>query len=168
MPHLSTSSLAIGAIIRATSNGGSEMYKKNLVIMVLAVVLTAIIAGGAVYLWQQNSKDEDSTESAQVESTEQANKTELVTEAEQQQTTQSQPTPQVNDKQLITEAMAAKYSKDVSDTDLTINEQDDTHASGLVIFAGEIAGGWWLAAKDGGNWIIVADGNGTISCADID
>ena len=64
--------------------------------------------------------------------------------------------------------MATKHSKPVTDTQITINENTGTHASGLVKFAGEIAGGWFLAAKTTGDWQIVADGNGTVICADID
>ena len=78
------------------------------------------------------------------------------------------PTPQVSDEDQIREAMATKHNKSVTDTDISINEITANHASGVVKFAGEIAGGWFLAAKTTGDWQIVADGNGTVICADID
>jgi len=61
--------------------------------------------------------------------------------------------------------MAAKHSKPVADVELTISKNTGTHATGGVTFAGEMGGGWWLAAKSGGNWVIVQDGNGTMDCA---
>ena len=78
------------------------------------------------------------------------------------------PGPQVSAEDEIRQAMATKHSKSVADTDISINNITTTHASGVVKFAGEIAGGWFLAAKTTGPWQIVADGNGTVICADID
>jgi hypothetical protein len=78
------------------------------------------------------------------------------------------PAPQTSAVEEIRQAMATKHNKSVSDTDISINEITANHASGVVKFAGEIAGGWFLAAKTVGDWQIVADGNGTVSCADID
>lgn len=78
------------------------------------------------------------------------------------------PAPQASDEDQIRQAMATKHNKSVADTDISINENTGTHASGVVKFAGEIAGGWFLAAKTTGDWQIVADGNGTVICADID
>jgi len=72
--------------------------------------------------------------------------------------------PQKSDLEQIREAMAAKYNKPVSQTNVTISKNTGSHASGGVTFEGEMGGGWLLAAKSGGKWVIVADGNGTISC----
>ena len=78
------------------------------------------------------------------------------------------PEPQASAEDQIREAMATKHSKSIADTDISINEITSTHASGVVKFAGEIAGGWFLTTKTTGDWQIVADGNGTVICADID
>lgn len=89
-------------------------------------------------------------------------------------TTTPDPTPsvtpasQISDEEQIHQAMATKHNKSVVDTDISINEISANHASGVVKFAGEISGGWFLAAKTTGDWQIVADGNGTVMCGDID
>jgi len=72
-----------------------------------------------------------------------------------------------SDEVLIKEAIAEKHGKSVSEANLSIGENDGIYATGVVSFAGEIAGGWWLAAKTSGEWVIVADGNGTVLCDDI-
>lgn len=68
----------------------------------------------------------------------------------------------------IKKALAEKYDKQTSEVRLDINEETSTHAQGLVRFADEISGGWWLAAKEEGKWVLVADGNGTVMCGDIE
>lgn len=75
--------------------------------------------------------------------------------------------PSLSDYELIKAAMAAKYSKPVSEVELTVSKNTGTHAQGGVKFSGEIGGGWFLAYKDVGGWIIVQDGNGTVSCETI-
>ena len=59
---------------------------------------------------------------------------------------------------------AQKYAKNISAVTISISKNTGTHAQGGVKFAGEMAGGWFLAYKDDSGWIIVADGNGTIPC----
>lgn len=142
------------------------MDKKNVVILVLAVLLTAVVAGGGVYLWQQNGNSSTTeTNNSQAET---PKETEQVGTLPEESESQPQPAAQKTEKELITEAMATKYSKPVSDVSLEINESDGTHASGVVKFAGDIAGAWWLAVKENGSWKIVADGNGVVMCDDID
>ncbi|MBD3250306.1 MAG: hypothetical protein GF381_01930 [Candidatus Pacebacteria bacterium] len=68
--------------------------------------------------------------------------------------------------QGIKQALAAKYDKDVAQTMIEISENTGTYAKGLVKFAGDISGGWFLAVRED-SWKIVADGNGTVMCADI-
>lgn len=80
-------------------------------------------------------------------------------------TTVPSPTiPQKSDIEGIEEAFAKKYNKTVDQAEISISKKDDTHAWGSVKFAGEMAGGWFLAYKNPTDWIIVQDGNGTISC----
>lgn len=64
--------------------------------------------------------------------------------------------------------LARKFSKAPAAVTIRVNQEALEHAMGLVSFEGEIGGGWWLAAKVGGEWVLVADGNGAIICADID
>lgn len=77
------------------------------------------------------------------------------------------PTQGVSDGDQLRQLFAKKYNHPVSDAIVTISKQDPTHISGGIKFQGEMAGGWFLAAKTGGNWVIVQDGNGTIDCATI-
>lgn len=81
---------------------------------------------------------------------------------------QAQPNPREQDTQKITQAMAARHSKSPTDVELTVTSNTGVYASGGVTFAGEMGGGWWLAAKENGSWIIVADGNGTVPCEAIE
>ncbi|MFC1711337.1 hypothetical protein ACFLZ1_01990 [Patescibacteria group bacterium] len=74
----------------------------------------------------------------------------------------------ISDSDQIRQALADRHSKALSETEATINEFDGSYAKGLVRFAGEIGGGWFLAYNDGTSWLIVADGNGTVICADIE
>lgn len=70
--------------------------------------------------------------------------------------------------EVIKKLVANEHNKPLSDTQIIINKRDATHVQGGVRFAGEIAGGWLLAAKnDSGQWVIVDEGNGTISCEKI-
>ncbi len=141
------------------------MEKKNVIILVLSVLLTAALVGGGVYLWQQNEKNDSSeSDSSQVEVPEETKSTETLPENNEPQ----QPVAQKTEEELIVEAMASKFNKPTADVDVEINESNGTHASGVVKFAGEVAGGWWLAVKDSSSWIIVADGNGTVLCGDIE
>ncbi|MFC1710178.1 hypothetical protein ACFL0F_00765 [Patescibacteria group bacterium] len=82
------------------------------------------------------------------------------------------PTPEsgevVSDEVMIKAAMAQKHGKGVEEVNLSVGDMSGIYASGVVSFAGEIGGGWWLAVKSGDEWIIVADGNGTVMCNDID
>ncbi|MBU1118198.1 hypothetical protein KKD37_04530 [Patescibacteria group bacterium] len=72
--------------------------------------------------------------------------------------------PPVSDELSIKQALADKYHKDLSEVNFTLSKNDGEHASGGVIFSGEISGGWVLAAKVNQQWLIVQDGNGTVSC----
>jgi len=80
------------------------------------------------------------------------------------------PTPKETKSALeqIKEAFAKKYSKPITEVNVTISKNTGTHASGGVKFAGEIGGAMWLGYNDKGKWIIVFDGQGTIPCSAIE
>lgn len=70
---------------------------------------------------------------------------------------------------LIKQAFKEKYPDwEIEKVKVQVGNSTDDYASGGVSFEDEIGGGWWLAAKVGQKWEIAADGNGTVSCADID
>lgn len=80
------------------------------------------------------------------------------------------PTPveiAVSDETLIKQALAEKYQKNISDVELTIGQTDGDFAKGTVNYAGEMGGGWWLAARQGGKWVIAQDGNGIVDCQSV-
>lgn len=69
---------------------------------------------------------------------------------------------------IFAQLFADKYNRNASESIVTISKQDSSHVSGGIKFASDIAGGWFLGAKDNGKWLIVQDGNGTISCQETD
>lgn len=142
----------------------------------LAVAIAILLmAAGAFFFWmyqQKTAKTVNPVNSVQliatpIPSVTKANTppTPTIAEITLTPTVAVSPTPQVSDLDLIKAAMAAKHGKAVGDVNLTISKNTGTHATGGVDFAGEVGGGWWLAAKSGGAWVIVQDGNGTMDCA---
>ena len=75
--------------------------------------------------------------------------------------------PQSIDDQLTT-FFCNKFSKPISDANLTVSQNTGTHATGGISFQGEIAGAMWLAHSDNGIWTVDYDGNGTIPCQDVE
>jgi len=148
------------------------MDKKTITIIILAVLLAAALAGGGVCLWRQNSGGSQTgrAASSQQPSKEQSQQTApQQKQAEQAAPSAAQnPAPQPGDAEQIRKVLAERHGKNTADTTVTVNSNDGTYAQGLVKFAGEVAGGWWLAVKaNDGRWGIIAEGNGTVSCADI-
>lgn len=138
------------------------MNESNVIILVLAVMLTAVVVGGGVYLWQQNENEIIETSSSQI----QADNNSDVSQEESIEVEDTQPTVEAKD--VMAGLLATKHSRDAAEANLTVEEDTGTHAKGLVIFDGDIGGGWWLAAKADDKWVLVADGNGTVMCSDID
>jgi len=64
----------------------------------------------------------------------------------------------------IKKAFADKYGKNIADIDLTLSDDNGTHAIGTVKFKLAMEGGWVLAAKAAGGWVIAQDGNGNVIC----
>jgi len=146
------------------------MDRKSVIILVLAILLGAILAGGGVYLWQSSKDDADSeaalddaedSDAAVDEDADAIPLGEAVDEGDVEET-------MISDEDAIRQAMADKYSKDVSEVELVVGDNNGEYARGSVSFAGEMGGGWWLAAKTGGTWEIVDDGNGVILCSVIE
>jgi len=77
-----------------------------------------------------------------------------------------EPTPTVD---LIKQAFAEKYSKPLSDINVTITQETATHAKGGVSFGagGPGEGGLFLATLIDNKWVLVFDGNGSIACQDL-
>ena len=78
--------------------------------------------------------------------------------------------PEISTEKRIREALAAKHSKKVSQTEITITQETENHARGNVVFqpGGSENSGMFLAAKVNNEWQIVFDGNGVITCKDLE
>lgn len=78
--------------------------------------------------------------------------------------------PELSYEKLIRNALAKKYSKKVSEVDIKISKEADSHVRGAVTFApGDTENsGMFLAVKQGEDWKIVFDGNGSYACEDIE
>jgi len=136
------------------------MDRKSVIILILAVFLGALLAGGGVYLWQSSRDDPDSEAVIEEEAT-----VEEETIIEEEATVEEET---ISDEDAIRQAMADKYDRNISEVDLEVGDNNGEYARGTVIFAGDIGGGWWLAAKTDGAWEIVDDGNGVILCSVIE
>lgn len=66
---------------------------------------------------------------------------------------------------MIKELLVGKYPKYAASLEANIEEEDESHARGSVIFEPGAPGGIFLAAKIDGKWKIVYDGNGQIPCS---
>lgn len=93
--------------------------------------------------------------------------TSLPTEAEVMVITPTVTIVEKSAEDQLRQAFANKYSKPISQVELSINKNTGVHASGGVKFIGEISGAWFLAYKADDGWTIVQDGNGTVSCEKI-
>lgn len=139
------------------------MKKSNALVIGLVLLLLAI-AGGGVLWW--SIKSNPSSAEPTPNPTETAAATPVLTSTPEPTSLPEEETK--SDLEQIKEAFAEKYNKSLSEVEATINENTSTYAKGLVKFAGEVGGGWWLAFKETDGWIIVADGNGTVMCGDIE
>ena len=63
---------------------------------------------------------------------------------------------------------AQKYERRVEDITVEISQREGDYIVGGVKFAGEIAGGYVLAAKVNEAWKIIFDGNGNYTCTAVD
>jgi len=66
----------------------------------------------------------------------------------------------------IKEILAAKYGKEISQVELRVNHQDQSHLTGSVSFlpGGPGESGMFLATKVNGEWQLLYDGNGSVDC----
>lgn len=134
----------------------------------LVLFLVAVGAAGAwfYFSYQTPAKNEETSTStpAQPTPTETAEPTIVPSPA----LTTTPTLPAKSALEQIQAAIAAKYSKPIDETTVSLSENNGTHAKGGVKFTGEIAGAWLLAAKVNDGWVIVQDGNGTVSCETIE
>lgn len=77
------------------------------------------------------------------------------------------PTPSEEDtlKVIIKAALVAKHGQDANSLNITVTKIEGSYASGMASATG--GGGLWYAARINNNWNLVWDGNGTVSCSDL-
>jgi len=148
---------------------------------IFLVLVLIIIAGAGTFMYFKQTSDISLLKKENAKLTESvANKKNIaVNEAKEkfsdQEKTEQTPLEKLQPEQkftdadlaMIKEAFAKKYNKSIDDVSVKVSKSTATLASGGVGFAGEMGGGWFLAAKVGDKWVIVDDGNGTISCQKI-
>ncbi|MDP2637569.1 MAG: hypothetical protein Q8P26_00715 [Candidatus Levybacteria bacterium] len=142
---------------------------RNFIFGVLAAIVVIGIAAGAYFVGQKTSPKKESVP-ASTNST--AQEEASIPSPTLIPTTNPTPTiTQANDADLIPKALAAKngWGPDVtSSLTIKVSTNDGKYASGTVgSKSGQGGGGYFYAIKVNGNWEIVADGNGTISCAQV-
>ena len=78
--------------------------------------------------------------------------------------------PVISKKEAIKKLFADKYDKGIGDVTVTISKETETHARGMVEMApgGSENSGLFLAAKVDGQWELAFDGQGAISCGDME
>ncbi|MBU0572517.1 hypothetical protein KKH23_03375 [Patescibacteria group bacterium] len=83
---------------------------------------------------------------------------------------QSPPTlaPVVDETEAIKEAIYVLVGSDATKVNVTISENTGTHATGGVVdWSSEVGGGYWIAAKTGGEWVGVYGGQSHPTCSQI-
>jgi hypothetical protein len=77
--------------------------------------------------------------------------------------------PKISVEKRIRQALAEKYSKKVSEVEVTVTQETETHAKGTVVFQPGKSenSGIFLAYKTDNKWQIVFDGNGSVACKDL-
>ncbi len=78
--------------------------------------------------------------------------------------------PEISVEKRIREALATKYSKKVSQVEITITQETESYAKGSVKFLPneEGIGGMFLAVKVNDEWQIIFDGNGSVDCKSLE
>ena len=164
----------------------------NILPLVVIFLVIAGLIGGAYWFGKssimQNSQTEDmidikeSTEPetepleepelSTTEPSENVEETELEEEAEEGSIDEEEPAIEEDSDEAVIESLkllfAQKYEKRIEDITVSISKREGDYLTGGVKFAGEIAGGYVLAAKVNDAWKIVFDGNGNWTCGVVD
>jgi len=78
--------------------------------------------------------------------------------------------PEISDEKRIREALALKYKKKISQTEISITQKNENYVRGDVVFqpGGSENSGMFLAAKVNNSWQIVFDGDDTPTCSELE
>lgn len=76
--------------------------------------------------------------------------------------------PVIDETEAIKEAIYELVGSDATKVNVTISENTGTHATGGVVdWGSEVGGGYWIAAKSGGEWIGIYGGQSHPTCSQI-
>lgn len=64
----------------------------------------------------------------------------------------------------ISHQLATKYNKDLSNVEVSVDQNTTEFAKGNVRFKDEFGGAIWFGAKQDGKWILASDGQGPMLC----
>ena len=169
----------------------------NILPLVVIFVVIAALIGGAYWFGKssimQNSQKEkisdvkestepetkslEEPEQSTTEPSENIEKNELGEETAAEEESEEEPTAEEplieeDSDEAVIESLkllfAQKYEKRIEDITVSISKREGDYLTGGVKFAGEIAGGYVLAAKVNDAWKIIFDGNGTWTCDVVD
>lgn len=153
----------------------------NILPLVVIFIVIAALIGGAYWFGKssimQNSQEEkisDVKEATEPEKPVVIEEKIVIEQSDTQPTTviEEESKPEEESDESIIESLkllfAQKYEKKVEDINVTISKREGNYLTGGVKFAGEVAGGYVLAAKVNEAWNIVFDGNGTWTCDAVD
>ncbi len=77
--------------------------------------------------------------------------------------------PVIDETEAIKEAIYEMVESDAAEVNVTVSENTGIHATGGVVdWDSEVGGGYWIAAKSGGEWIGVYGGQSQPTCLQID
>ena len=154
-----------------------ENNEKNNSIFPLVVIFIVIIAliGGAYWFGKSSiMKNAPKEEVSDVREATNSEENEVIAIEESNTAPEENITEDIEEEsnESVIETLkllfAQKYERKVEDVNVTISERQGDYITGGVKFAGEIAGGYVLAAKVNDAWKIVFDGNGSWSCSAVD
>ncbi len=155
-----------------------ENNGKNSVLPLVIISLVILLLVIGAYWFGKNSiiknKAEEIAEVVEVKEEKTKESTESVTPEEEniedKEDTDKDVEEESNEEVIETLKLlfAQKYGRRVEDAIVTISEREGDYIVGGIKFAGDIAGGYVLAAKVNDSWKIVFDGNGNFTCGVVD
>lgn len=118
------------------------MNKKTIILIIIAIIVIAIVACWLIFKPAPILEPEEKGEEESLVSREEA----------------------------IKNLFAEKYDKDISEITISISQETENHIKGEVDFqpGGPGSSGGFLVAKVNGDWKLAYDGNGVISCLDVE
>jgi hypothetical protein len=78
------------------------------------------------------------------------------------------PAPVLDETEAIKEAIYELVGSDATEVNVTVSNNTGSHATGGVVdWGSEVGGGYWIAAKTGGEWVGVYGGQSHPTCSQI-